>query len=125
MNLISFIRKYTRTIFVLVVILILCLIPFPSTGSNFEFLTLLGIDKWVHFIMYFTLFYTWSLENRRVEQKVRLFIALGICFGALVEMIQFIGPYHRGAEWADFFADLSGILFGFFILNQKSVLKTP
>jgi VanZ family protein len=98
--------------------------PFPSTGNDIELLTLVGADKWVHFVMYFTLFYTWTLENRRIKQKVGLFIMLGVGFGGLVEIIQFFGPYNRSAEWADFFADVSGILFGFFILSRRSLINS-
>lgn len=115
--------KYKRTILVLIGILLLCLLPISKNVGNEKFFVFIGFDKWVHFILYFTLFNVWSKENQRVQEKLQLFVYLAIFFGGFVEICQALGPFNRTAEWSDFFADLSGILFGVFRLNQRQFLS--
>ena len=116
---ITFVNKYKKTLIILVLILFFCLVPFPSNGSNFHLTSKLGLDKWFHFLMYYSLFVIWAKENKRLSERVLLFIILSVTLGALVEVLQGIGPFGRSAELADFFADLSGILFGYFVSNQR------
>jgi VanZ family protein len=44
--------------------------------------------------------------------------------GAGIEFLQRIAPFHRSAELADFFADISGVLFGYFVTVQKRLRKS-
>lgn len=119
---ITYLNKYKKTILVLVLILFFCLSPIPKSATNLEFSGKLGLDKWFHFFMYYLLYLVWASENTRISERVFLFIVLSILFGVIIEILQGITLFGRSPELADFFADFSGILFGYFISNRKKSL---
>ena len=99
------------TIFLLLAITFLSLYPLQTLPE------LPGTDKIHHLVAYFFLALPSGL---RKPSKWVLFICLFIIFGGVIEMIQ---PYvNRYGEWLDFFANTTGVIFGFFvgiILNKK------
>ncbi len=99
---ITFVNKYKKTLIILVLILFFCLAPFPSNTSNFHLTSKLGLDKWFHFLMYYSLFVIWAQENKRLSERVLLFIILSVTLGALVEVLQGIGPFGRSGSWRIF-----------------------
>ena len=103
------------TIFLLLAITVFSLFPL-SKLPEFP-----GTDKTHHLIAYFFLAFPSGLRN---PNKRVLLIYLFIIFGGLIEMIQ---PYvNRHDDWLDFFANITGVVFGFFIgliFNKKLPTK--
>ena len=88
-------------------------------GPRFE-----GQDKIVHFFLY--MFLTMAICRDFFRQSVAFSsrkmyiwaIALPILYGGLIEILQenFFPP--RTAEWGDWFADILGVLAGYFLSRK-------
>ncbi|PHX92360.1 MAG: hypothetical protein CK532_03290 [Flavobacteriales bacterium] len=113
--------QYKKTLGVLLGIAVLCLLPVPDlkTIPKIPWLGILGIDKWAHFVLYFFLYRIWSLENTNPLKNTWKVVLLSISFGASIEFLQDLYVRNRAAEWADFFADFSGLLFGYFVFQHR------
>jgi VanZ family protein len=90
-----------------------------------------GIDKVIHFIMYFVFMSVILFENRkRVERSVNLFLIalIPFFFGALMELLQSLLTLSRSGSIYDLTFNLAGILFSilvFLIIRsfQKEKIK--
>ncbi len=78
----------------------------------------LGIDKWVHFGLYFMLCFAWSYENSNFRNSMTLFLIIGVFIGGGIEIIQLYFTNYRSAEWGDFFADVAGLFVANFIATN-------
>lgn len=99
----------------------------PEVTWNFP----LGIDKLVHFCMYFGLAFVTGttyvlLKNGKIIFLRLLFFAflLPVIYGGIIELLQ--GQYfNRSAEWGDFFANTIGAFVGviFTLLIRAFIIK--
>lgn len=113
MQQLPFHRAYAFTYLCVALIMTACLLPgsqIPKVESNF-----LHLDKLVHAIMLMGV--TWALlfgmasyKGNAVITKRELTIAfvISICFGLLIEVLQFTTTPDRHAEWGDLLADALG-----------------
>jgi VanZ family protein len=124
MSILKFLNQYKKTIGFLVLIFVLCLSPSPNIGRGIGWTHNLEFDKWVHFGLYFALFLIWDLETKRLFLCANQFVILAVIIGIGIELLQKIMPFHRSAELADVFADVSGLLFGYFIVAQRLLKKS-
>ena len=113
----KYIVQYKYTIGLLVLILYLCLTTMPHVSGlgNFGWL---GIDKWVHFVLYFLLCFAWSYENSNFRNSMTLFLIIGVFIGGGIELIQLYFTNYRSAEWGDFFADVAGLFVANYIATN-------
>jgi VanZ family protein len=98
-------------------VLIAALSLFP--GGQTPKVGIEGLDKVIHFIMYFTL--TWFLIQANIKQVIILklkdstllvsFIA-AVAYGLLMEIIQGAALDGRSFEWFDILANLTGTIAG-------------
>lgn len=119
MSILKFLNQYKKTIGFLVLIFVLCLSPSPNIGRGIGWTISFGFDKWVHALLYFVLFLIWSTESKQFHKSVVYFVVTATVIGAGIELLQRIVPFHRSAELADVFADVSGLLFGYFLVSQR------
>ncbi|MBP5171061.1 MAG: VanZ family protein [Bacteroidales bacterium] len=114
--------RYSLTVVWAVLIAVACLVDFsdmPDELPAFE-----GMDKVVHFLMYFVLSLLFIWEYRRRgrlfdtdSRELRLFtlvLLLSAIWGGLMEYLQSLTSY-RGAEQTDLTADVAGALFAFLL----------
>ena len=107
--------KYFSTTAVTILILIAVLIP----GSNIPDVGIGGIDKPVHFLMFFT----WSVAVRldfSPNFKRALCLLTGIVFSVLTEVLQILVE-GRSFDYLDISADTVGLIIG--LLSGDYVLK--
>ena len=123
MSILKFLNQYKKTIGFLVLIFVLCLSPSPAVSKKLGWTISFGFDKWVHAGLYFMLFLIWSTESKQFHKSVVYFVVTASIVGAGIELLQRIVPFHRSAELADFFADISGVLFGYFVVAQRRLKK--
>ena len=123
MSILKFLNQYKKTIGFLVLIFVLCLSPSPAVSKKLGWTISFGFDKWVHAGLYFMLFLIWSTESKQFHKSVVYFVVTATIIGAGIELLQRIVPFHRSAELADFFADISGVLFGYFVVAQRRLKK--
>ena len=123
MSILKFLNQYKKTIGFLVLIFVLCLSPSPAVSKKLGWTISFGFDKWVHAGLYFVLFLIWSTESKQFHKSVVYFVVTASIVGAGIELLQRIVPFHRSAELADFFADISGVLFGYFVVAQRRLKK--
>lgn len=123
MSILKFLNQYKKTIGFLVLIFVLCLSPSPAVSKKLGWTISFGFDKWVHAGLYFMLFLIWSTESKQFYKSVVYFVFTATIVGAGIELLQRIVPFHRSAELADFFADISGVLFGYFVVAQRRLKK--
>jgi VanZ family protein len=72
-------------------------------------------DKLMHGLAYLTLFWSWRLVYRKINDKeLILLIFILIVFGIFLEVLQGILTSYRTADWKDVFANIFGILIGTF-----------
>lgn len=127
----QFIKNHKVSILIVVIIFYLCTAsrPIPAEMPKIE-----GLDKVVHFLMYFglamVLFFetprnfaanNHSCKNSCIRGKQKhYFLTIGfpILYGGFIEIIQhyFFSP--RTADIADFIANTVGVVFGYFAANQ-------
>ena len=124
MSILKFLNQYKKTIGFLVLIFVLCLSPSPAFSKKLGWTISFGFDKWVHAGLYFMLFLIWSTESKQFHKSVVYFVVTATIVGAGIELLQRIVPFHRSAELADFFADISGVLFGHFVVAQRRLKKS-
>ena len=124
MSILKLLNQYKKTIGFLVLIFVLCLSPSPAVSKKLGWTISFGFDKWVHAGLYFMLFLIWSTESKQFHKSVVYFVVTATIIGAGIELLQRIVPFHRSAELADFFADISGVLFGYFVVAQRRLKKS-
>lgn len=121
-------RHYPLSLFIALVIWVLCLIPIPETPLSHVRL----IDKWTHIAMYlvFTLslwlesiygsHYPWLNEKRHQEAERSLmplyvsfiyFFLIPSLMGGLIELAQaYCTGGRRSGDWLDWLADTIGVV---------------
>jgi VanZ family protein len=98
------------------VIALLSLLP-SSEMSGISWFHIPFFDKIVHVGMYYLLaiFFLYALENSRPKLDFRLasiVFLVGIVYGGLLEILQYLMHAGRSADWIDFMADCLGSLSG-------------
>ena len=98
-----------------VIMLIGCLTPHSELPDEL----VAWNDKGQH-VAIFALF---ALLWRLAGLKFSTVVITGLVFGALIEVLQYVLPINRSADWADFFADSIGVIVGMLLapLAQKAV----
>lgn len=99
-------RFYPLTIFVVVVVMVLCLMPIEDPPLKNVPL----IDKWTHMVLFGGICFIFVLEltlNRRAKFRWIAPIAAAL-YGGLVELMQAYLTTCRSGEWLDFVADAIG-----------------
>ncbi|RLN01858.1 VanZ family protein [Haloarcula sp. Atlit-7R] len=101
--------RYLPAVTFSLLLLVTSLLPVPE-GAGEQVPALLGftLDKWVHAASYGTLavLLAWGRRAHRATTVVAL-VAISICYGAGVELLQGLVP-SRGTSGADFFANSLG-----------------
>jgi VanZ family protein len=100
-------------------IAILSLLP-SSEMSGIKWFHIPFFDKIVHFGMYFILaiLFIYAMENSRTKLDLRLALLvflIGIAYGGLLEILQYLMHAGRSADWFDFLSDALGSLTGIMI----------
>jgi hypothetical protein len=119
MKSVNLLSHFWKTLLVLLIILILCLIPAKDI-QKIDFLKISFEDLVVHGAMFFS--FTWfiyrdlqkytSLSNRLTTLSL-IVLFCGICLGIMTEMLQYIfTALNRTASFTDFIFDLLGTLAG-------------
>ena len=86
----------------------------PPDIETFD--SLIGIDKLVHFLMFFFLT-SWFVMIYKYSHKFILLSYL-VFFGLLLELMQMGFFIHRSFEWFDWIADSIGVIVGFFTISK-------
>ena len=86
----------------------------PPDIETFD--SLIGIDKLVHFLMFFFLT-SWFVMIYEYSHKFIL-ISYLVFFGLLLELMQMGFFIHRSFEWFDWIADSIGVIVGFFTISK-------
>ena len=104
--------KYKKILsyFVLISIFVLSVIKVPENNCPDN------SDKFVHMIMYF--FVAWIFHYL----KYKHYIMLSICYGILMEIIQYFLPW-RSFSFLDIIANVSGTLLFGSIVRYSPILK--
>lgn len=104
--------RYPFTLICLAMLLFLSLFNPPSDGPQLA----LGVDKLVHFGMYFgtcaTLWWEYVRRHRRLDvRRMGLCaVVLPVALGGALELVQEFATTWRGGDWADFLANSLGVL---------------
>ena len=112
-------KKFYKTISVLIIILILCFLP-GNTANKMSVFYFPYFDKIVHFVMYFIFSFVLFVDltnNTRLQKKQIFLIILLLSFiiGGIIELIQNYFIPMRSGDWFDLLADLTGsLMFVFF-----------
>lgn len=102
------------TLLIAALIFVLSILPsddLPKQGwLNFP-----GVDKLVHFLMYFTLTLVFSAETgyRRILPGLNLLLIalLAAVYSGTIELIQMFFTSTREGDWLDLLANITGIVF--------------
>ena len=106
-------RRYKLTL--LTLLLILCLTFYKPVGIV-RTDTIVGLDKVVHFIMYFTLCAVFWYESFKITLKPKklLMITCGvivpIIFSGVMEYLQYLLTSYRSGDFDDFVFNTIGVL---------------
>ena len=120
MNKLRVLRHYPLSLLCVALIWFLCLmLDVPETPLN----KVAFIDKWTHLAMYggTTSVIWWEYlrcHDRLVFWKLFLFAFLGlIVMSGVIELLQAYCFPPRAGEWADWYADFSGIVLAFVVTD--------
>jgi VanZ family protein len=86
-------------------------------------------DKWIHgaafAILAFLLAWAVPTDPKRRSRNVVIATAIGVAYAAIDELTQI--PVGRTADWADFSADLFGILTGIivYVAMREALFANP
>lgn len=119
--------KYRLTIFLSLVIAVLCTIPVPEVPelSDVPF-----FDKWVHFVMFGALTCAMYIDRYFIRRTLPTpFILTAFIypslFGGLMELIQAYCTTCRSGDWLDFYADTFGAFLATILsLSLWKIVKT-
>lgn len=111
----EYIKKYPTSLFLVVAIWIICLIPIPETPLD----DVPMIDKWTHFVMYGSLCSVIFAEyaKRHIQPNIKRLaiggVLLPIIMGGLIELAQaYCTGGNRSGDWMDWIADSIGVMIG-------------
>lgn len=112
----KFILSFWKTIIWVCVVLYLSL----SSGDNIpqpSWLSFPHIDKAIHFIMYFVFALVlihdsqhFNIITLKQSQVILISVAIVICWGGLIEIVQGIPSLHRSCDFFDFLTNATGAL---------------
>lgn len=111
----EYIKKYPFSLFLVVAIWIICLIPIPETPLD----DVPMIDKWTHFVMYGSLCSVIFAEYayRHIKTNIKRLaiggVLLPIIMGGLIELAQaYCTGGNRSGDWMDWIANSIGVMIG-------------
>lgn len=111
----EYIKKYPISLFLVVAIWTICLIPIPETPLD----DVPMIDKWTHFVMYGSLCSVIFTEyaNRHIKPNIKRLAIGGVLFpiimGGLIELAQaYCTGGNRSGDWMDWIANSIGVMIG-------------
>lgn len=111
----EYIKKYPISLFLVVAIWIICLIPIPETPLD----NVPMIDKWTHFVMYGSLCSVIFAEyaNHHIKPNIKRLaicgVLLPIIMGGLIELAQaYCTGGNRSGDWIDWIANSIGVMIG-------------
>lgn len=111
----EYIKKYPFSLFLVVAIWIICLIPIPETPLD----DVPMIDKWTHFVMYGSLCSVIFIEYayRHIKTNIKRLaiggVLLPIIMGGLIELAQaYCTGGNRSGDWIDWIANSIGVMIG-------------
>jgi VanZ family protein len=123
-------QQYILTLLTLV--LILCLTFYKPTGLV-RTDTIIGVDKLVHFVMYFTLCAVFWYESFKVTITPKKFhmavfaVILPIIFSGVMEYLQYLLTSYRTGDFDDFVFNTTGVLaamaFSLFVTRPYMVAR--
>ncbi len=99
-------------------VLFLSVMPLPPEAKKFPENT----DKWVHAVLFFSLFVVWYATGI-FRNKISLLALLLVLLGLAIEIIQQKMHFHRRADCIDLLADLIGIFAGIFPIKFIQLLR--
>ena len=111
--------KYTVAAFIWAMIVLLLLVLPVDTDMVPDSLSIPGLDKMVHFVLFaiLSLLVAKALEEKRIQYKVwQLFVFISL-YGAVTELIQLYLEGRHGDVY-DFMADAVGVLLALLILKR-------
>jgi len=115
-----YIKKYHKTLGIIFIITVLSLINTSKIEPD-KIKLIPHIDKIVHFLMYFTLAFTFMFEyyihHHKTISKVSKILILPLFYSGLMEILQLSITSYRGADWLDMLANGSGILMAYFAVR--------
>ena len=115
--------RKTLAILYLAVVAVLSLMPAYELP---HFTVFAGIDKVVHFSMYFGLaiLACWSIEiDRKRMAPIYSLLAGVFCYGVLMEILQRTMHNGRNFEFRDMLANLSGAIVGIIVYRYLDKLR--
>lgn len=111
----EYIKKYPISLFLVVAIWIICLIPIPETQLD----DVPMIDKWTHFVMYGSLCsvifaeYAYRHFKPNIKRLAIYGVLLPIIMGGLIELAQaYCTGGNRSGDWIDWIANSIGVMIG-------------
>ena len=123
----EYIKKYPISLFLVVAIWTICLIPIPETPLD----DVPMIDKWTHFVMYGSLCSVIFAEyaNRHIKPNIKRLaicgVLLPVIMGGLIELAQaYCTGGNRSGDWMDWIADSIGVMIGTAIGSLVVYLRT-
>jgi VanZ family protein len=122
-------RKYYKTIIILILVLLLSLLP-ASTVPKVRFLNIPYFDKFVHFFMYFFLTSASLIDIKNNIKKPRRVLILSVIFliiaiSGIIEIIQANYIFGRSGSWYDLLANISGTIISIILFYKTSIFVKP
>jgi VanZ family protein len=121
--------KFLPALFFTAIVALLSLLP-SKEMQTIAWFNIPNFDKMVHLGMYFILamLFVYSLENSQHHIDLRIAVIvflMGILYGGLLEILQYLMHAGRSADWIDFSADCIGSLAGiiFYFPAKRYVLS--
>ncbi|QDK82733.1 VanZ family protein [Spirosoma sp. KCTC 42546] len=68
-------------------------------------------DKFMHVVIFAPFALLWILAGFRMSYV----LVAGVLFGGLIEVLQYVLPINRSADWIDLLADAAGTVVGVFM----------
>ena len=97
---------YWKSILVLSAIAYLSLLREPTISLPY----VIGIDKWIHAIMYLVLTLTLLWDSQQRPQLWWIVAVFSAIFGGFIEVLQEQFFYPRTGDWMDWLADCMGVI---------------
>jgi len=113
-------KKYHKTLSIILIITILSLMNTSEIEPK-DLNLIPHIDKIVHFLMYFTLGFTFMFEyyihHHKTIKNISTILILPLLYGGLMEILQLLLTSYRGADWLDMLANGCGIFAAYFAVK--------
>lgn len=114
-----YLKKYNKTISILIIITILSLINTSKIQPK-DIELIPHFDKIIHFLMYFTLafffMFEYYLHHKKGITKISQILILPILWGGFMELMQYFTTSNRSADWWDMVANTLGIFIAYLVV---------